>query len=177
MANSKQITRVCTRCEKEFKTKDHLVCNRCRYDANKHKCLDCDKLVVYSAERCISCTAKQRRKEKPIIAAGAYGWKDGRYIKPDGYVQIAVPNYISANKNRYMAEHRFVMEQHLGRTLTKDETVHHKNGVRDDNRIDNLELWSKQQPSGQRVEDKLAHAYEIIALYGNPTVARIYYED
>ena len=44
--------------------------------------------------------------------------------------------------------------------------MHHKNGQRADNRIENLELWSKSQPSGQRVVDKLRWAREIVALYG-----------
>jgi len=62
-------------------------------------------------------------------------------------------------------QHRVVMEEILGRSLLKHENVHHINGVRDDNRPENLELWSKSQPAGQRVTDKLAWAREIIALY------------
>lgn len=57
------------------------------------------------------------------------------------------------------------MEQYIGRPLLRHEEVHHINGVRHDNRPENLELWSTSQPKGQRVEDKLAWAREMISLY------------
>lgn len=57
------------------------------------------------------------------------------------------------------------MEESIGRPLKKCENIHHKNGVKDDNRIENLEIWNTYQPSGQRVEDKIDWAVEILRLY------------
>lgn len=63
-------------------------------------------------------------------------------------------------------QHRLMMSRALGRELRADENVHHINGCRTDNRIENLELWVTSQPKGQRPADLLAWAYEIIERYG-----------
>ena len=78
---------------------------------------------------------------------------------------VRVPGHPRGGKNRYVFEHILVAEDMLGRYLVKGETVHHRNGVRDDNRPENLELWTRPQPSGIRVSDAIAWAHEIIERY------------
>lgn len=85
-------------------------------------------------------------------------WKGGRSVSVTGYVYVYDEQ--SGTRRR---EHQVVMEQVLGRKLLRNESVHHKNGQRDDNRPENLELWSKSQPAGQRVEDKIAWCVEFLS--------------
>ena len=81
-----------------------------------------------------------------------------RWYRANGYV-VRVRNNRDGTVDRQI-QHREVMKDHLGRELLEHENVHHVNGIRHDNRIENLELWSTSQPSGQRVADKTAWAIE-----------------
>lgn len=88
------------------------------------------------------------------------------YLDPNGYKQLTIKNHPNANKSGRIAEHTFIMSLHLQRPLRENESVHHKNGIRNDNRIENLELWHKGQPAGQRIEDKIKWAKEFLESYG-----------
>lgn len=67
--------------------------------------------------------------------------------------------------NGYVFEHILVMERYLNRHLYPEETIHHLNGIKDDNRLDNLEIWTRPQPTGVRVTDAVSWAKEILRRY------------
>ena len=94
-------------------------------------------------------------------------WKGGRTKHHAGYPMVWMPDHPRARTAvKYVFEHIIVMERILGRHLFSDESVHHRNGIRDDNRPENLELWVRPQPNGIRAVEALAWAREIIARYG-----------
>ena len=81
----------------------------------------------------------------PLVQAKGNG-----HVDKKGYRRIILPD------GRRVLEHVHMMEEHLGRRLEDGENIHHLNGLRDDNRIENFELWVSMQPRGQRVEDIVA---------------------
>lgn len=94
--------------------------------------------------------------------------KDGdKRIDSHGYILIYKPTKPWRNKKdkHWYREHRIVMEEHLGRELYDYEEVHHKNGIKSDNSIENLELWVKSHPAGQRAIDLLEWAEAIVYQY------------
>lgn len=117
---------------------------------------------AYEAKGYCSGHNKQLGRGLRLTPIQQYRKKGTGYIDRQGYVQMQI-------NGRKGGEHRFVYEKILGRELLPGENVHHINGVRDDNRPENLELWVTSQPSGQRVEDKVAWAKEILARYDPST--------
>jgi hypothetical protein len=115
---------------------------------------------------CVTHAARLRKfgdvqADKPVRIVTGTGFVS------HGYLRVPVPEELRTLTGGIASElqHRLVMAQHLGRPLRQDESVHHRNGDRLDNRIENLELWSRWQPSGQRVSDKIAYAMEILRRY------------
>ena len=75
----------------------------------------------------------------------SHNWNGGKTITKGGYILTYCPTHPFALHGNYVLEHRLVMEKHLGRSLLKTEVVHHINGVNDDNRIENLMLFSSSK--------------------------------
>ena len=127
-----------------------------------HKYRDADQCLTEGCSkkpkakgRCQSHSDKLRRHGDEF-----YEREIGKsWHSPQGYLLIK-------RDGKVIRQHRHVMQQHLGRELFEGEHVHHINGVRDDNRLENLELWNTSQPSGQRVEDKIKFYIKFLVQYG-----------
>lgn len=173
------------------KTETHAFCNKCRrmvphegYCKNQSVCRECQRARArdrYSKKRvCARCG------EAPIsdYAPGEHCRKCSWAIKsasipsrrtpgPGRYVIVTQKHgHPNADKRGRIYEHILIMAEKLGRPLAPGESVHHLNGIRDDNRPENLELWTISQPRGQRVSDKLAWARQILQQYEPESLCR-----
>lgn len=98
------------------------------------------------------------------LATKIKNWKQDK-VDDQGYIQVFAPDHPNARKSSRVPMHRMVMSEFLGRALRKNENVHHINGVKTDNELENLELWVTSQPKGQRPQDLVAYAKKILKSY------------
>jgi len=117
----------------------------------KIKCFTCKKILfrkLYRIKRnkrhyCSQfCHWKDRHKY--LLGENNPKWKGGRHKVTTGYVVVYKPEHPFAQIRGYVMEHRIIMEKHIGKYLTSKELVHHINGIKDDNRIENLKLITKK---------------------------------
>jgi hypothetical protein len=99
-----------------------------------------------------------------IVKPKRNGWADRR-DPPQGYAKLFRPDHPNANHDGWVYEHRLVMGDVIGRPLIPGETVHHRNGDRKDNRPENLELWVGAPVPGQRVDDLVEWAKNVLRVY------------
>ncbi|MES2875418.1 MAG: HNH endonuclease [Bacteroidota bacterium] len=161
---------ICKNCGKEFvPVKDAVYCEPKCYYIVYRKSFKEQRPEAYKIR--LDQQNKRRREmvrerlglplDSPCLTLSGRGYK----IK-EGYRYILKKGHPNAAKSGYIAEHVFFMSNHIGRPLFPKETVHHKNGIRDDNRLENLELWNSDHGEGQRVEDKIDFYKKFLYSYG-----------
>jgi hypothetical protein len=179
----------CAYCENEFESsvKRIYCCKQCGKYYHRDKHLQKrrsdqkyrEKINEYERERVKKSGRKRDRKKHAEEEKIRYRRKNkiitdfdlkcapkgSGCITKAGYKRIIRHDHPNSASAGAIFEHVFIMSEFLKRPLFKHERVHHKNGIRTDNRIENLELWSKSQPYGQRVEDKVKWCIDYLNQY------------
>jgi endogenous inhibitor of DNA gyrase (YacG/DUF329 family) len=169
--------RPCQTCGTTFKPRDNSKSGRfC-----SRTCADQAQRKVKVAQPCEMCgamftpdrpsrVARFCSKKCSARSTGLTRRKPGGLIDPKGYVLVRAPEHPMASREGYVMEHRLVMAEVLGRMLTTDEVVHHRNGVKADNRVENLEVMPKRQhdrrPKPPKKPIECPHCGGMIALSG-----------
>lgn len=171
-ALEKGVPRTCRRCGE---TKDISL-----FHKGWSPCLACRRESHYSqGKACEVCGVRLTNGVVGSLCREHWGQRVREAAKParrkigGGYVILTGhADHPNARSRGAVLEHVKVMSEMIGRALVPGENVHHINGVRDDNRPENLELWNTHQPKGQRVPDKVQWAKEILSLYEPDALAQ-----
>ena len=162
----------CKGCGKEFEVVTSRIKNDRRYCSRECLTNYQKQRIIKSCKQCGKEFESKRSESRVYCSVECYKnlKQNGIYVSPSGHIYKCKPQiargYVMINiDGKRILEHRYVMEQHLGRPLLPKENVHHLNGNRSDNRLENLELWNKSQPTGQRIKDLVEWAQEILKLY------------
>lgn len=147
-------------------------CLKARAKPRRRTCPVCDREFGSVDARQRFCSVMCANKGKRRTSGDrAHNWKGGRTLT-NGYVRLRVPEHPRASRKQpYVFEHVVVMEAILGRRLRPNERVHHRNGRRDDNRPENLELWRLKDPPGVRASDYHCPGCQCSALEGASRLA------
>lgn len=149
---------------KDNEAKSKFVCVNCGEEHFKHR-NQCGR--IYREQKLCSKQCKNEWVSK--VYREKHGLLKITRRMRRRYMMVRIPA-ANGNPMQEILEHRYVMEQHLGRKLRREETVHHKNGIKTDNRLENLELFNSRHGPGQRVADKVDFAIEMLRAY--PDIAR-----
>ena len=121
----KYVTRKCRICGKEFQVKAFR--------------------IAHGRGKICSIPCRIEWQKKFVTGEKCFFWRGGGYINAGGYRYLKSPKHPFKNKVGYVAEHRLIMEKYLDRYLERSEFVHHKNGDKLDNRLENLQIISNQK--------------------------------
>lgn len=169
--------KICINCTNKKARTSKYFCSKCyRKDLYKRR------PDIHEKEKLRNIHRVRKKKGLPLDFPLMRKPAGSGYITPAGYKVILKPGHPNCtSKHGLIGEHTYIMSEYLGRPLIKGESVHHKNGIRHDNRLENLELWDKRQPTGQRVKDKIKFYKEFLEQYGAKvdlsSVSQIFYDN
>jgi len=145
------LNRITDTCDKKYKERTYWLC---KCDCGKFNECRTDGLRSGMSKSCGCTWSPPKHGPGPTHP----NWKSGKHVSSTGYIRVRA-------NGKYQQEHRLIIEGLIGRKLSSYETIHHKNGIRSDNSLENLELRSSNHGQGARIEDLVEHWTNMLKIY------------